>query len=243
MTAIEAIQSAQRAPLVDQDGESVTLTLQPGLPPERIEALERETGIPLPAELKSLLAFCSGIEGGALDWIDFTGASGSVGAEDILPHGLPIAGDGFGNFWMLDLTPRTTEVAPVFYLCHDAPVVLFQCPDLATFLVEVFRMSTPPHQSLVDDVHEDRLFEVWRKNPGVLDQPAAVASPDPVLRAFAASLPAHFQLVDMREARPGMGFSWGRYGPRTEVRRHGDERIFAYAKPPRVGFWSRLMGS
>ena len=27
--------------------------------------------------------------------------------------------------------------------------------------------------ALVDDGHEDRLFEVWRKNQGVLDQPAA----------------------------------------------------------------------
>jgi hypothetical protein len=27
----------------------------------------------------------------------------------------------------------------------------------------------PPHESLVDDVHEDRLYHVWRMNPGVLD--------------------------------------------------------------------------
>lgn len=85
MTPIEAVQSAQRASLVDEDGECVTISLQPGLSPDRIETLEREAGVTLPAELKTLLAFSSGIEGGALDWIDFTGAGGSVGAEDILP--------------------------------------------------------------------------------------------------------------------------------------------------------------
>lgn len=103
-------------------------------------------------------------------------------------------------------------------------------------------MSTPPHTSLVDDVHEDRLFEVWRKNPGVMDQSAAAASPDSELRAFGSALAEHFQVVDLRAARPGMGFSWGRYGPRTEERRHGYDRIFGYAKPPKRGFLATLFG-
>jgi cell wall assembly regulator SMI1 len=242
MTAIEAIQSAQRASLVDEDGDAVVLSLLPALEPQAIAALEQEVGMALPGELRTLLGFCSGIEGAGPESIDFTGASFSVGAEEVFPHGLPIAADGFGNHWMLDLTPQNTKVAPVFFHCHDAPVVLFQSADLASFLVEIFRMSTPPHQSLVNDVHDDRLFEVWRKNPGALDQPTAAVSSDPVLSAFAASLPAHFQVIDLRKASPGMGFSWGRYGPRTELRRHGHERIFAYAKPPSGGFWSRLFG-
>ena len=166
----------------------------------------------------------------------------AFGHEDVFPNGLPIAADGFGNFWVLDLTPQTTKVAPVFFACHDAPVVLYQSPDLASFLSEVFRMCTPPHKSLVDDVHEDRLFDVWRKNPGVIDQPAAAASSDAVLRSFASALPPHFQIVDLRGVSPGMGFSWGRYGPRTEVRRHGYERIFGYAKPPSRGFFAKLFG-
>ena len=103
-------------------------------------------------------------------------------------------------------------------------------------------MNTPPHKSLVDDVHEDRLFDVWRKNPGVVDQQTAAASTDSALRAFASALPGHFQIVDMRAASPGMGFSWGRYGPRTEVRRHGYDRIFGYAKPPKTGLFAKLFG-
>jgi hypothetical protein len=30
-----------------------------------------------------------------------------------------------------------------------------------------------------------------------------------------------------------MGFSWGRYGPVTELRRGGYRRLFAYAPPDR----------
>lgn len=39
-----------------------------------------------------------------------------------------------------------------------------------------------------------------------------------------------------------LGFSWGRHGPRTEVRRHGDERVFAYAAPLKRSLWSRVTG-
>ena len=41
-----------------------------------------------------------------------------------------------------------------------------------------------------------------------------------------------------------MGFSWGRHGPRTELRRHGYERLFAYAPPEeKPGLLRRLFGS
>src|SRR6185436_441965 len=90
------------------------------------------------------------------------------------PSGLPVAHDGFGNFWVLDLTPDDTAAAPVFYFSHDAPVVLYQGPGLGDFLHETFRLSIPPHASLVDDVHEDRLFRVWRENPAEIDYAAAL---------------------------------------------------------------------
>ena len=98
--------------------------------------------------------------------------------------------------------------------------------------------ATPPHASAIDDVHEDRRFEVWRKNPGVLDHATCLASDDAALAAFARELDPSFQVVDMRAPEVGFGFSWGRYGPRTEVRRFGDRRIFAVRKPD--GLLARL---
>lgn len=242
MNAIEHIKAAQQAKLVDEDGNPVALELSPPLTAEAIGVLQERVGQPLPAELRTLLAFCSGISG-PLEGIDFTGATMSFAQEEIFPNGLPIAADGFGNFWVLDITPQTAEVAPVFFACHDAPVILFQSADLASFLSEAFRMDAPPHQSLIDDVHEDRLFGVWQRNPGVIDQPTACNSSDPVVRAFASALPERFQIIDLRSVDAGMGFSWGRYGPDTEIRRHGYERLFAYAKPPTPkGFLSKLLG-
>jgi hypothetical protein len=241
MTAIEHIEAAQQAKLQDEDGDAVALKLTPPLSSGAIYTLQQRVGQPLPEELRKLLAFCSGLDG-CLNGLDFTGASLSFAQQELFPSGLPIAADGSGNFWVLDITPKTSQAAPVFFACHDAPVILYQSADLASFLAEVFRLCTPPHKSLIPDVQGDKLFEVWRTNPGVLDQLEASASTDPTLRSFALGLPDRFQIVDLRNVDPGMGFSWGRYGRRTEVRRHGYERIFAYARSSSAGLLGKLFG-
>ena len=87
------------------------------------------------------------------------------------------------------------------------------------------------------------MHRVWRTNPGTIAHAAALASTDETIRAFAATLDETWTVVDMRAAEPGFGFSWGRFGPRTRLRRHGDARLFAYAPPERKpGLLSRLLG-
>jgi hypothetical protein len=147
--------------------------------------------------------------------IDFTGDSFSVELDELFRSGLPIAHDGSGNFWVLDRAPA--EAGPVFFLCHDPPVVLYQSADLETCLSE-------------PSLDRDALLTVWRTNPGTLDHAAALAGDDE-LRAFAEALDDRFVFVDLRAPGSGDGFAWGRYGPRTELRRHGSARLFACAEP------------
>ena len=241
MTAFDEIRRAQAEKLTDEDGDLVELVLSPGLTEEGIATISTELGFKLPAELVGLLRLCSGIEG-VLETIDFTGRPRGFAFDSIFPRCISIAHDGFGNYWVLDASPEGIEEAPVFFACHDAPVILYQAPNLAVFLREVFRMNTPPHSSLVDDVHEDKLFNVWKRNPGTLTRAQAAASADDTLRTFATTLDDRYTIVDLRTAEVGMGFSWGRHGPRTEIRRYGDERVFAYAAPPKRSLWSRLVG-
>jgi hypothetical protein len=49
-------------------------------------------------------------------------------------------------------------------------------------------------------------------------------------------------IVDLRTPAIGMGFSWGRHGPATEIRR-GYGRLFGYAPreaKPKTGLFGRL---
>ena len=75
----------------------------------------------------------------------------------------------------------------------------------------------------------------------MLSYEQCLQSVDPVLSNFARYLDESFQIIDLRQSKPGDGFSWGRYGPRTVVKRFGTLAMFAYQKKPR-GLISRLFG-
>src|ERR1700736_4047866 len=80
---------------------------------------------------------------------------------------------------VVDLQPGSDKWGPIYFCCHDAPVMLLQAATVQQFVIEILNMYVPPHKSLVDDVHEDRLFNVWKKNPGVIAQAEALTSPNP----------------------------------------------------------------
>lgn len=238
MTPLDIIREAQTKTLTTEDGDPDALELRPPLSQEELAAFEARLPCKLPPEIRELLLYCSGFTGGAADYVDFAGEYCMFEQKDVFPYGLPIAADGWGNFWIVDLLPTSKAWGPIYFACHDAPVILYQGPSLDHFLIELFKMSVPPYKSLVDDVHEDRLFEVWRKNPEVMSYDACVNSPDDQLKAFAEELDPSFQIIDMRTPEIGFGFSWGRYGAKTVVRRYGHIPIFAYEKRP--GFFERL---
>jgi hypothetical protein len=230
MTPLEIIRRAQAGKLIDEDGNVVTLELLPGLSNRDLQDFAEQVPCRIPLEIAELLGACRGFYG-TVEQVDFTGSDLAFEFEAAFPYGLPIAADGFGNFWVVDLHPGTTTWGPIYFACHDAPVILYQAGSLEEFLDELFRMFEPPHHSLIDDVHEDRLARVWRTNPGVLSHEHCLRSEDPILSAFARELDESFQIIDLRRARPGDGFSWGRYGPRTQIQRFGTHAVFAYQKP------------
>ncbi len=240
MNSREILQEALASQLIDEGGQPVELELIPAVTPAELQELSSQLPCEIPAQVQDLLGFCRGFYGSAADVVDFTGRECAFEHAEIFPQGLPIASDGFGNFWVADLSSKSNDWSPVFFACHDPPIVLFQSASLADFLRGLLDLLKPPHRSIVDDVHEDRLFEVWRKNPEVLPQERCVDSTDRDLAAFAGQLDGTWSIVDLRQPKIGFGFSWGRYGPKTEIRRFGSVPIFAYRRPP--GVLRRLLG-
>ncbi len=241
MTPLELVKQAEGTELRDEDGNVGTLKLLPPLTDAQLRAVESSLPCALPAEARELLVYSRGMEG-ILEGVEFSGFDWSFALEGIFPHGIPIAADGSGNFWVVDLTSDSTSWGPIFYACHDAPVIVLQTDSLAHFISEWLRLGNPPWQSEIKEVHDEHESRIWRDNPGVLTHAQCLASGDADLAAFAGSLDEGWQFIDLRHPRLGDGFSWGRYGPQTANRRFGEVRLFAYKRLPRKTLWDRLRG-
>lgn len=218
--------------------EGTELRYEPDAPPERLELLpplsegaidelEARIPCPLPESIRELLEHTRGFANGPLESLRFAGLW-TFEFPQVFPSPIDIAHDGFGNYWVVDLTAGSTRWGPIYFVCHDPAVVVLQSPDLSHFLLETLKLGGPDRsRSLLDTVHEVHALRVWRENPGLMDRDECAVSGDPVLESFAEELPEGSEVRDLRDAGVGEGFSWGRFGSRTQVRRAGDHPVFA----------------
>jgi hypothetical protein len=159
----------------------------------------------------------------------------------VFPGAYPLGHDGFGNYWVLDLLPDEDRCGPVFFACHDPPVIAFQSSSPSAFVREVVALWQPGPRSPIDVVHEDVTAAIWASNSGLADHETAITSDDATLAEFAAGFPPEAVFADLRAAEVGDGFAWGRYGPRTEWTRAGRHRLWAAVPPPaRRGLLARI---
>ena len=217
------------------------------LPPlSQAEFSQLEAAIPckVPREIQEVLGITRGLVP-SLHLVDFSGLSliEEVEVSDMCPYGLPIAGDVYGNFWVVDLLPFSKDWAPVYYVCHDPPVLVLQANSFEEFVAQLMDHSMKEPGGFIEQVHENLAHKIYSENPNVVSFENAIqlSGADSSLSEFAESLGKDFQFIDLRRARIGDGFNWGRYGADTIVKRFGEERIFAYKKKP-SGWLGKLFG-
>jgi hypothetical protein len=189
--------------------------------------------------MRDVLSLTRGIKPG-LQEIDFSGLSlnEALGMDDVFPHALPIAGDGSGNFWVVDLHPGSKDWGPVFYACHDPPVIVWQAKSFEEFVAQLISNACEEEGNPIELVIEKYAYQIYHDNPNVITAEKAIQAGDPDFSNFAQSLKKGYLFIDLRRPRTGEGFSWGRYGPGTEIKRHGEQRLFAYKK--QAGFFEKL---
>jgi hypothetical protein len=229
------------AQLVDDDGTIEVLELLPPATDAEVADLEATLSVPLPSEMREALAVSAGFANGPLESLSLLDLAG-FGMDDVFPEAYSIGHDGFGNYWILDLLPDRDECGPVFYACHDPPVIAYQSASVADFLRDVVALWQEGPRSPVDVVHEDVTSSIWAQDPGLASPDELATSVDPVLADFAAGFPPEAVFADLRSATVGDGFAWGRYGPRTEWTRAGTHRLWATVPPQRRGLLGRLFG-
>lgn len=228
---------------IDERTGPYRLQLAPGL--SEMELNLRELGLPappLPAVIRELLLFAEGFKLGATK-IGFW-CFELFALESMFPCGNLLGdpyGEGSGAFWVLDVSQRTGEWGPVFYVGHDPAEVVLQASGLAEFLEDLIEAHRSQRSILA--AIDPFGTEVGRLEPCLQNAADWKDAADPALRAFAESLPPRkrgWQVADLRDRRLGTGFSWDRFGPETVVRRFGSELLFALSAPrkaPREGLF------
>jgi SMI1 / KNR4 family (SUKH-1) len=227
VSLVELVRSAAGMRMQDEDGSVEHLELSVPMSASELRSLERALPCPIPTEVRELLEFSKGFENGPLESLQFGGVPGGFELGEVFPNPVPLAHDGFGNYWIVDLHAASTTWGPILYACHDPPVIVFQTSSLEHFIKEVLRLANPPHHSDVDEVHDRAAMSIWRKNPGATPVEQLRTSTDPAISAFVESLPGSSFVIDLRGQKPGSGFSWGRFGPKTRVVRFHHELLFA----------------
>ncbi|GHF94641.1 hypothetical protein GCM10017567_06390 [Amycolatopsis bullii] len=110
----------------------------------------------------------------------------------IAPDGVPVATDGFGNHWVVDV--RDGRPAEVLFIAHDPPVVVLQARSVGDFLVQWFETGLDPDgDSPLDAVHE-AANQVWRRPPDQWD--AREATPARGSRGRARTRPSGGEQLD-----------------------------------------------
>ncbi len=237
---IELLRQSEGTVFVNEDGNSDRFRLLPPWSDQELGSLALQLPCQIPTEIHELLRFAGGFSGTWLEEIRFAEHLNNFGLDSVFSNAIALANDGAGNFWAVDLTADSREWGPIFYISHDAPVVVFQTNSLLHFVREVIRGGNPPWESEINQVSGTLSDLMWAENPGVLSFSFCVNSTDPDLSAFAKGFDETWQFIDLRNPVLGDGFSWGRYGPKTIVKRCGEKRIFAYQKNP---FRRRLLDS
>jgi len=203
--------------------EKSTLVLRPPASEPELEQLRKQLKSVLPEDIVSLLRRTAGFEFGPLATeVDFLGGH-PFEVEDAFPNGLPLLGDGYSNFWIIDVIPGERPWGAVFYVCHDPGAVIVQAADLSQFLEQIFDLGRRGHRSALDYVRDEALRHVARKNPYLVPRSQCLGVGDAVVANFAESLPERFKLADLRACELGTGFS---FGTSAAIRRAGHELVF-----------------
>ena len=244
MTPLQQLKLILNEQYVTEDDEEYTVELKEGLSEEQINELAHVLpSRQIPPEIRELLKFASGFEFSGLDEVTFDGVN-QFGFENIFPHSIRLAGDGYGNFWILDVDDKGVW-GHVFYVCHDPAVVVRHSDNLSEFIKHVSEFGKMRNESNLDIIHEKIVNGIWNAHDGgFLELKVAKNSNDKILNDFAATVTESFVIADLRNKPNQTGFAWGKFGSNIDnAVRHKGELLWAFEKKTKKGFFSKLFGN
>lgn len=218
-----------------EDGDWYKVELLDGMTDSEIETLIGQ--LPnnnMPNEIEELLRYSKGFEFFGLEEVRFD-AFGQFGFEEMFPNSIQLAGDGFGNSWILDIDSKGNWKS-VYYVCHDPAVIVKHSENLSEFIKHVDEFGQTGNQSNLDIIREKTVLEIWNEKVGIMEK----NEKDYNFEIGKIDLPEIFFVADLTDKPIKTGFPWGKSGPDTKIIRPTDEPIWLVEKRMKEGFLSKL---
>lgn len=220
-----------------EDGDVYGVELLDGMTNEEITEYKKQ--LPknyLPTEIEGLLRFSRGFSFYGLEEVRFD-TYGHFGFEDMFPNSIPLAGDGFGNFWILDIDTHGNWNS-IYYVCHDPPVIVKHSENLSQFIEQVDESGKKGRESTLDIIHEQTVMDIWIEKVGIMEN----NKKDYDFKNEKNEFPETYLIADLTNASIKTGFPWGKYGVNPKIIRPTDKPIWIVEKKVKQGFLSRLFG-
>ncbi len=220
-----------------EDGDFYKVDPLAGMTDDEIDSFKRQ--LPnsyLPVEIEELLRFCKGFEFDTLDEVCFD-AIGYFGFEEVFPNSIQLAGDGLGNFWILDIDSKGNWNS-VYYVCHDPAVIVKQSENLGDFIKHIDEFGKLRNESLLDLIHEQSVMKVWNDKFGIMSE----NKKDYDFENEPIAFPESYLIADLSDKPVDTGFIWALSGPNTKIIRPTDAPIWIVEKKVKQGFLARLFG-
>ncbi|MGN7720201.1 SMI1/KNR4 family protein [Chitinophaga sp. 22620] len=211
MTPLEQLNAMLHEKYHTHQKEEYSVELMPGLSDSEIDNIAKQLRTRhIPEDIRELLQFSSGFLFYGLDAITFDGTR-DFDLYNMIPNSIRIAGDGYGNYWVLDVD-RNGNWGNVFYVCNDPAVIVKQSENITEFLQQLHEYGKEIKKSSIDVVHEIVVNDIWNRDDGLISREEARYSEDPELAEFAKQLPFNYMIGDLRNKPVGSGFAWGKHG-------------------------------
>ena len=234
MAPLGKLKSILNKTFKQEDGEEYSIQLLSAMTDNEIENFKNK--LPkkhLPRDIIELLKFSRGFEIPILEQIDFI-AFDQFGFGELLPNSIQLAGDGTGNFWVLDID-SDGNWGSVYYVCHDPAVIIKHSNNLVEFIEDVLEYCKNGSNSKLDIIHEKIVYDIWNEKIGIIEQ-----NKKDNYDFGQIQLPEFFLIADLTDKPVMTGFPWGKFGADTKIIRPNDNPIWVIEKKIKLGFLSRL---
>ena len=218
-----------------EDGDMYQVEVMEGMSTEEIYNFRQKLPSQnLPNDIEELLRFSKGFEFYGLEEVQFD-TFNYFGFVELFPRSIQLAGDGFGNFWILDIDLKGNWNS-VYFVCHDPAVVVKQAENLSQFISQVDEYGSKGGESTLGLVHDKVVFDIWNSKVGIMEKNEKIYDYD----SMDVELPETFLVADLVHQPIMKGFSWGKWGPNPKIVRLSDDPIWAVEKTVKQGWLSRI---